>query len=85
MSDYEDLAFEPEMTWEDLRQYVIKSAPSMVEKGLCITMKSKDCFYIDSLRFLENGEIFYSGTMCPIVKKRTPAQMKAIIENLFGE
>ena len=85
MTDYEDLAFEPKMTWEDLRQYVIKSAPSMVEKGFCLQMRSKECIVIEDLRFYKDGEIYHVDGPCAMAKKRTPAQMKAIIENLFGE
>lgn len=73
--DYkDDLVFKPEMSWEDFVKWVKEKSDNCEEiKPYLI----KVC----SLFFGESGVIYSDITI--ISEKRTPAQMKAILENLL--
>lgn len=77
MEDYEDLAFKPELTWEELCEWVSKGA----ELG-----NSKKWFDIENygarFTFYYSGDVVVDGVT--IAELRTPEQMKAIIEALWG-
>lgn len=78
MSDYhdynEDLAFEPKMTWEELKGYA-------KQNKLYRPHVTRDDFFIGSMFFRYNGEIRANGII--IAENKTPEQMKTIIEALF--
>lgn len=73
--DYNDnLAFEPEMTWEDLVEWA-KEFCKQQKLGASIY---PDAFIIQSLTFDRSGDI----EQCR-VKNRTPRQMQTIIKALY--
>ena len=73
--DYEDLAFEPKMTWEELKGYA-------KQNKLYRPHVTRDDFFIGSMFFRYNGEIRANGII--IAENKTPEQMKTIIEALWG-
>lgn len=72
MTEYEDLAFEPELTWEELCKDVENTADV-----------SNDKFYKDGLTFYKYGTIFAGDNL--VASFKTPAEMQAIITTLWGE
>lgn len=80
MTDYEDLAFEPKMTWEELCEFASKYDKYSM-------YKYDRHFTIWPLRFHDNGIVEYMNEWGEneLAKNRTYEQMKAIIENLFNE
>lgn len=75
MEDYKDLAFKPELTWEELKGYA-------KQNKLYRPHATRDDFFIGSMFFRYNGEIRANGII--IAENKTPAQMKTIIEALWG-
>ena len=77
MTDYEDLAFKPELTWEELCEW----GKDKIELGY---FKSWfDMSYNDArFTFYNSGDVVVNGIT--IAELRTPAQMKTIIEALWG-
>lgn len=80
MSDYEDydnLAFEPKITWEELCELM----KDKIELGY---FKSWfDMSYNDArFTFYNGGDVVVNGIT--IAELRTPEQMKTIIEALWG-
>lgn len=73
--DYEDdIVFKPEMSWEEFKEWAKEKSDSCEEiKPYSI----KVC----SLFFSKSGAIYSDITI--ISENRTPAQMKAILENLL--
>lgn len=70
--DYDDnLAFKPELTWEELCKYVENTAAV-----------SNDSFYKDGLTFYKYGTVFAGDNL--VTSFKTPSQMKTIIEALWG-
>lgn len=84
MTDYEDLAFEPKMTWEELIQWVKSISPELIEKGVTISMYTDEFFLLNNIIFSNIGNVLTNGR-CFIAENVTPERMKAIIENLYGE
>ena len=81
--NYEDLAFKPELTWEELCEWVKKDfSQKLIDGGETLNMYSKDFFFINNMMFVSCGNIF---GRCYIAELRTPEQMKTIIEALWGE
>lgn len=80
MSDYENydnLAFEPKMTWEELKEFASKNETYKEHPNDNFFMLGRDLY------FYKNGAV--STCDYVLAENRTPEQMKAIIENLFGE
>lgn len=81
MNNYEDLAFKPAMTWDELCEYV-ESKYTMSKECLAwgwFTMpveRKELTFYINGLVELEGFRL---------AQNRTYEQMKNIIDNLYGE
>lgn len=76
MPDYEnDLAFKPDLSWEELCEYV-KSKGAWISDGY---------FVFNYLSFYEDGDITfpdgYDGSYF-IAREREYEQMKAVIDNL---
>lgn len=78
MTDYEDLAFEPELTWKDFCNWV-KSKGHYIEFDNAIRVG----FLVGSLIFYQNGKI-KDGEGYKLAENRTYAQMKTMIEALWG-
>lgn len=76
MTDYEDLAFKPELTWEDFCEWV-KSKGRYIEFDNAIRVN----FWAGSLIFYENGKI-KDGEGYKLAENRSYEQMKTIIEAL---
>lgn len=76
--DYDNnLAFEPELTWEELCEWVGDSAELGYFKSWF------DISYNDSgFTFYNSGDVCVNGIT--IAELRTPAEMKTIIEALWG-
>lgn len=77
MTDYEDLAFEPKMTWEELKEYAKKYDTYKEDADNRFFNLSNDLF------FCYNGKI--DTFNYNLANDRTYEQMKTIIDNLFGE
>lgn len=75
--DYEDLAFKPELTWEELCEWVGERAELGYFKSW-FDMENNDARFT----FYNSGDIVVNGVT--ITELRTPAQMKTIIEALRG-
>lgn len=75
MTDYEDLAFKPKMTWEELKEFAKKYKK-------CIIHPDGTMFKIKNLYFGDDGGIETPNYV--LAKNRSPEQMKTIIENLYG-
>lgn len=81
MPDYEDLAFKPAMTWEELCEYVESKYTMSKECLACwFTMPCKDK---TELTFYSSGLVEFE--CFELTEKRTYEQMKNIIEALYGE
>lgn len=80
MTDYEDLAFKPAMTYRDVRKHAKELAK---KKGLS--------FYFRAGWFrLDNLWVYATGRMCTGldeygIKVKSFERMKNIIDNLYGE
>ena len=83
--DYDNnLAFEPELTWEELCEWVKKDfSQKLIDGGETLNMYSKDFFFINNMMFVSCGNILTDGR-CYIAKNKTPSQMKTIIDALWG-
>lgn len=85
MPDYEnDLAFKPELTWDELCEWVRSKATKLVEKGESLSMYSDDFFLINSMFFGKNKKILTEGREY-IAENISYDRMKTIIEALYGE
>lgn len=79
MPDYEDLAFKPKMTWEELCEWA-KS------KGIEVYKSPYDDFErINYARIccFKNGSMTFANKI--FAEHRSYEQMKNIIDNLYGE
>lgn len=76
MSDYDELAFKPELTWEELCEYAKSKQLDVVsfEDGLCFIR-------CNGVILVKNNRILASGI---ITESRSYEQMKTIIEALRG-
>lgn len=83
--DYEnDLVFMPELTWEELCEWVRKDfSQKLIDGGETLNMYSKEFFFINNMMFINGGNVLTNGR-CYIAENKTPAQMKTIIEALWG-
>lgn len=83
--DYENnLAFKPELAWEELCDWVRKDfSQKLIDDGETLNMYSKDFFFINNMMFVSCGNILTDGR-CYIAENKTPSQMKTIIEALWG-
>lgn len=84
MTDYEDLAFKPKMTWEDFIDFAQKNGGALylgcvVYKNLEFLCTGEICLHEDV--FDNNG----NDISIDIAENRSYEQMKTIIENLYGE
>jgi len=79
MEDYENLAFKPELTWEELCEHV-------KEKVICeeTDIAVRVSFWAGSLVFYKNGKIKDTEGY-KLAENRTYEQMKTIITALWGE
>ena len=77
MEDYEDLAFEPKLTFEQLYEWVGDRAELGYFKSW-FDMENNDARFT----FYNSGDVVVNGIT--IAELRTPSQMKAIIEALWG-
>ena len=87
--DYNDnLAFEPEMTWEDLIEWVRKCREEYNDFNVYICDED---IYAKNLTFCSDGHIYVDEsclgdeiTVIPCVtSERTPRQMQTIIKALY--
>jgi hypothetical protein len=83
MENYDDLAFKPELTWEELKNWVKSMATGLVEKGETLSMYSEDFFLINNMCFCRCGNVL-TNERYYIAENKTPAEMQAIIEALWG-
>lgn len=82
MTDYEDLAFKPELTWEELCEWV-EGNHTMSKECLAWGWFTMPCKDKTELTFYSSGLIELEGF--EIAKNRTPEQMKTIIQALYEE
>lgn len=81
--DYNDnLAFEPEFTWEDLIDWVKSIAPKLIEQNESISMYERGFFLINNICFCECGNVLTNGRAY-IARDKTPRQMQTIIKALY--
>ena len=75
--DYDNLAFKPELTWEELCEWAKDKGAYVLEQ---------DEFYFDYLWFSSDGDITLKDgdTTYFVGSPRTYEQMKTIIEALWG-
>lgn len=81
---YDDLAFEPKMSWKDLKNWA---------KDFCkdnaiyfdIFPGENHCFWAGELCFFDCGYIKDVSGLALVSKKRTFEQMKAVIKSLCEE
>ena len=66
--DYDNLAFKPELTWEELCEWAVKET------------NAKE--YFSLMTGIKSFEIKETSTV--LAENKTPAQMKTIIEALWG-
>lgn len=87
MTDYEDLAFKPAMTWEDLCEWVRNITIELAEKGRSDSIHSYDFFIIDKMLFYKDKTIKFYGDLRneTIAENISYDRMKTIIETLYGE
>lgn len=78
--NYEDLSFEPKMTWEDLCEFVNEVPGYNFDSTVRYVSIYINEVIVD---LFPEGEIWVNNAV--IAKNRTYEQMKAIIENLFDE
>lgn len=78
MIDYEDLAFKPAMTWDELCEWVGDRAELGYFKSW-FDMENNDARFT----FYNGGDVVVNGVT--IAENRTYEQMKNIIDNLYGE
>ena len=79
MSDYENydnLAFEPKITWAELCEYVEEKYPSAVK------LKMPEIINLNSVNFYKTGEVVHDFSF--VAENRTYEQMKTIIDALWG-
>lgn len=80
MTDYEDLAFKPAMTWEELCEYAKKYGGEKRNNSIvfdnCIVWKHLD---------KNKCRLQASNAVLAGKDNRTYEQMKNIIDNLYGE
>lgn len=77
--DYENnLAFEPEFTWEDLVKWAKEFAEN---KKLSIKLKEKN-IVIDTVSLWRQGFVYSVDGMCLNVQ-RNPRQMQTVIKALY--
>ncbi len=84
MPDYEDLAFKPAMTWDELCEWVRSKTTDLAEKGKCDSIHSDGYFLINSMFFGKNKKILTAGREY-IAENVSYERMKTIIEALYGE
>ena len=84
MTDYEDLAFKPAMTWQGLCEWVRSIAPKLIEKGENLSMYSNEFFLINNICFAKCGNVL-TEERCYIAENVSYDRMKNIIDNLYGE
>ena len=82
MTDYEDLAFKPELTWEELCDWAVKDRNAMEFFSVMTGSKS---FVLRGLEFNDLGIVKIKETNSVLAKNKTPAEMQAIITDLWGE
>ena len=81
MTEYEDLAFKPELTWEELCEWAVKEMNAKEYFSLMTGIKS---FEFRGLEFSDVGIVKIKETGTVLAKNKTSAQMKIIIEALRG-
>lgn len=81
--DYNDnLAFEPELTWEDLVKWVKNIAPKLIEQGHSVATYNITVVFINNICFNERGNVL-TNTGAYIARNKTPRQMQTIIKALY--
>ena len=79
--DYDNLAFKPELTWEELCEWAVKETNAKEYFSLMTGIKS---FEFRGLEFSDVGTVKIKETSTVLAENKTPAQMKTIIEALWG-
>lgn len=74
MTNSDDLAFKPAMTWRDLCEYAKRKNAYIWKKNI----------HLNNLSFSADGKIKTSDGEI-VAENRTYEQMKNIIDNLYGE
>lgn len=81
MENYEDLTSKPELTWEEFCEWAVKE---MNAKEYFSLMTGIESFEFRGLEFSDIGIVKIKETSTVLAKNKTPAQMKTIIEVLWG-
>jgi hypothetical protein len=85
MIDYEnDIVFKPELTWEELCEWLGSKATKLIEKGESLSRYSDDFFLINSIFFGKNKKILTAGREY-IAENVSYDRMKTIIQALYEE
>ena len=79
--DYDNLAFKPELTWEELCEWAVKEMNAKEYFSLMTGIKSLE---FRGLEFSDVGIVKIKETSTILAKNKTPTQMKTIIEDLWG-
>lgn len=80
--NYQELAFEPEMTWRDLETWVKKEWSNNMSPDVQLTMYSHEFFLLNNIIFFKTGTILTSSREF-IASGVSYKRMQTIIKSLF--
>lgn len=81
--DYQELAFEPEMTWRDFITWVKKEWSNNISPDVPLTMYTHEYFLLDNIMFCKDGTVLTSSKdfiASDVSYKRMQIVIKALFE-----
>lgn len=81
--NYQELAFEPEMTWRDLITWVKKEWSNNISPDVPLSMYTHECFLLDNIMFCKDGTVLTSSKdfiASDVSYKRMQIVIKALFE-----